>query len=147
MKRFTCHLIVTMLSLILITTSFSGCNGSTDSRPAVEINGTVTLDGDPLQEGSIQFSSPKTGESAYANLDANGHYSISFPQADIGTEYEIIVNPPVVEEENAMALAEKPKAKSTMKIPAKYSNRTTSGLKAKIQQAGSNEANFELKSK
>ncbi|WP_339734343.1 carboxypeptidase-like regulatory domain-containing protein [uncultured Gimesia sp.] len=133
--------------LLFMTALLVGCSGEADSRPAVEIKGTITLDGAPLQQASIQFTSPKTGESAYANLDADGNYSISFPKADIGAEYEISVTPPVVEEENAMALAEIPKEKTATKIPAKYSNRSTSGLKTIIKQAGSNEADFELKSK
>lgn len=133
--------------LLFLTTLLSGCGSDPDSRPTVEIKGTVTMDGSPLQEASIQFTSPKTGESAYANLDENGKYSITFPKADIGSAYEITITPPVVEEENAMALAEQAQNKSTMKIPAKYSDRTTSGLSARVEQAGTNEANFELKSK
>lgn len=143
------HLNFLKLSLVLfISVSFlAGCGGDTDSRPAVEIKGTVTLDGAPLQEASIQFTSPKTGESAYANLDQNGQYAITFPKADIGTDYEITITPPVVEEENAMALAEQANKKPETKIPAKYSNRTTSGLTAKVEEAGTNEANFDLQSK
>lgn len=136
--------IVAGLSVILSLTV--GCSSDTDARPPVEINGTITLDGTPLQEASIQFTSPKTGESAYANLDAGGQYTVTFPKADIGTEYEIAISAPVVNEENAMSLAEKPKEKTAAKIPAKYSNRTTSGLKAKIEQTGKNEFNFDLKS-
>ena len=129
------------------TACLSGCSGDTDSRPAVEIKGIVTLDGSPLQEASIQFTSPKTGESANANLDASGQYSISFPKADIGSVYEITITPPVVDEQNAMALAEQPKEKAANKIPAKYSSRTSSGLTTQIEQAGNHEANFDLKSK
>ncbi|QDT91799.1 carboxypeptidase-like regulatory domain-containing protein [Gimesia algae] len=133
--------------LLFSTVFLSGCGSDLDSRPTVEIMGTVTMDGSPLQEASIQFTSPKTGESAYANLDKNGKYSITFPKADIGSAYEITITPPVVEEENAMALAEQSQNKSTTKIPAKYSDRTTSGLSARVEQAGTNEANFDLKSK
>jgi hypothetical protein len=46
-----------------------------------------------------------------------------------------------------MALAEKPQEKSTVKIPAKYTKRTTSGLIAQVNEPGENKANFELKSK
>tara|TARA_R110002095_G_scaffold2463_1_gene10036 strand:+ start:7555 stop:7998 length:444 start_codon:yes stop_codon:yes gene_type:complete len=133
--------------LLLTTALLVGCSGDTDSRPAVEIKGTVTLDGAPLQQASIQFTSPKTGESAYANLDQSGQYSITFPKADIGTAYEITITPPVVEEQNAMALAEQPQEKTVTKIPAKYSDRNSSGLTAKIEQNGKNEFNFDLKSK
>ncbi|QDT27952.1 carboxypeptidase-like regulatory domain-containing protein [Gimesia panareensis] len=122
------------------------CSGDPNARPAVEISGTVTLDGAPLKQASIQFTSSKTGESAYTNLDDNGHYSLSFAQADVGSAYEVTVSTPVVDEENAMALAEKPQEKSTVKIPAKYSKRTTSGLIAQVNEPGANTANFELKS-
>ncbi|WP_417392225.1 carboxypeptidase-like regulatory domain-containing protein [Gimesia sp.] len=141
------NLLKATAGLFLVTAFVSGCGGETDARPAVEIKGTVTLDGAPLQEASIQFTSPKTGESAYANLDASGQYSITFPKADIGSVYEITVTPPVVDEQNAMALAEQPKEKTASSIPAKYASRTTSGLTTRIEQAGTHEANFDLKSK
>lgn len=137
--------VITTLSMLLSLAI--GCTGTQDNRPPIEISGTVTLNGQALQEASIQFTSPKTGESAYANLDTSGHYTLTFPKADIGSEYEITITPPVVEEENAMALAEKPKQKTKPKILRKYSNRTTSGLKAKIKQAGKSEFNFDLKGK
>jgi len=124
-----------------------GCSGGTDERPPIEITGTVTLDGKPLKDGSIHFTSPKTGETAYANLDGSGMYTISFPKADINSAYEVTIKPPVVEEQDAMALAEKPQKKTETKIPAKYSDRTTSGLTTKIEQEGTTEANFDIKSK
>lgn len=139
---------LSIFSLLLVCAVWGqGCAGDPNTRPSIEISGTVTLDGAPLKEASIQFTSSKTGESAYANLDENGHYSVAFPQADVGSAYEVTISPPVVDEENAMALAEKPQEKSTTKIPTKYTKRTTSGLIAQITEAGANEANFELKSK
>ena len=139
---------LSVLSFLLVCSLWGpGCSGDPNARPAVEISGNVTLDGAPLQEASIQFTSSKTGESAYTNLDENGHYSVTFSEADVGSAYEVTISPPIVDEENAMALAEQPQAKSTTKIPAKYSKRTTSGLIAQITEAGANQANFELKSK
>lgn len=139
---------LSLFSYLLVSVLLAqGCSGDPNVRPAVEISGSVTLDGAPLQQASIQFTSSKSGESAYANLDENGNYTVSFPQADVGSAYEVTISPPVVEEENAMALAEKPQEKSTMKIPAKYTKRTTSGLIAQVNEPGENKANFELKSK
>ena len=97
LSLFCCLLVAVLLA--------QGCSGDPNVRPSVEISGTVTLDGAPLQQASIQFTSSKSGESAYANLDENGNYSVSFPQADVGSAYEVTISPPVVEEENAMALA------------------------------------------
>lgn len=88
---------------------FSGCGGKTDDRPEVAINGVVTLNGAALNEGSIHFRSTKTGESAYINLTAGGKYSITFPKADIGSEYEVSIAPPVVEIENPLEQKNNPK--------------------------------------
>jgi len=136
-----------VLVLLTILGFSGGCTGTTDSRPSVEISGTVTLNGSALQAGSIQFTSPKTGESAYSNLDASGHYSLSFPKADVGSEYEITVGPAVSENQDALSMAEKPQQKIKSLIPKKYFDRSSSGLTAKIEQTGKNEFNFDLKSK
>ena len=67
LSLFCCLLVAVLLA--------QGCSGDPNVRPSVEISGTVTLDGAPLQQASIQFTSSKSGESAYANLDENGNYS------------------------------------------------------------------------
>jgi len=85
----------------------AGCSES-DPRLPVEIIGVINLDGTPLKQGSVHFTSPISGESTYTNLDGNGRYTLSFPKADLGSEYEIIVTPPVIDEQDAHALENTP---------------------------------------
>ena len=136
-------------ALTALTFMITGCgSGDTDSRPQIEISGTVTLNGDALTQASIHFRSSKTGESAYANLTPNGQYSLEFPKADVGSEYSVTVKPPVTEDENPLDMMNnKPKEKSKSIIPKKYTQLETSGLKATVEKAGNNEFDFELTGK
>ncbi len=127
-------------------TFLAGCKNA-NQRPAASISGRVTLDGAPLSAASIQFTSPKTGESAYANLDADGRYKVTFPQADLGADYEVSFGPPVDEDVDATALAENPQPRATSPIPKKYTERTTSGLKANVATAGDNTFDVQLLSR
>ncbi len=139
------HRIIALTSILMTLCFVSGCGGNTDDRPEVTINGVVTLNGAALNEGSVHYRSTKTGESAYVNLTAGGKYSITFPKADIGSEYEVSIAPPVVEVENPLEQKKQPKVKNL--VPKKYTDRTTSGLKVKIEKPGENNFDFDLKSK
>tara|TARA_R110002095_G_scaffold197961_1_gene177269 strand:+ start:514 stop:951 length:438 start_codon:yes stop_codon:yes gene_type:complete len=131
-------------ALVVLSLCFaSGCGGKTDDRPEVEISGVVTLNGAELNEGSVHIKSTKTGESAYVNLTAGGKYSITFPNADIDSEYEVSIAPPVVEEENPLEPNKQPKIKFS--VPRKYTDFTTSGLSFKIEKSGENTFNIDLK--
>ncbi|UUO06852.1 hypothetical protein M4951_00725 [Blastopirellula sp. J2-11] len=121
-----------------------GC-GTSDARPSAILQGTVTLNGKPLEEGSVRFTSTKTGETAYANLEAGGRYSVEMPEVDLGEDYLIAVGQTIVDETDAMALAANPPAPMTVKIPAKYAERTTSGLSLTIDQPGVHSFDIELK--
>lgn len=111
----------------------TGCQGRS-SRPPADIHGVVRLDGKPLEQASVHFTSPRTGESAYANVEPGGIYRIPFPEVDIGELYEIAVRKPIVEVEYATdAPTSQPK---TTKIPDKYANRRSSGLTFKIESGG-----------
>ncbi|WP_146594569.1 carboxypeptidase-like regulatory domain-containing protein [Novipirellula galeiformis] len=124
-----------------------GCGGDGDARQAATISGQVLLDGAPLSVGSIQLTSPKTGESASANLDSDGRYSVTFPKADVGADYEVTLGPPVEDDLDATALMENPPEKVRSLIPKKYTDRTTSGLKTTLEAAGENQFNVELLSR
>lgn len=131
--------------VVICLVVIAGCGGA-GARPSASISGQVRLDGAPLSAGSIHFTSPKTGETAYANLDGNGRYRVTFPEADLGAEYEVAVRAPVDEDIDATALLENPQPRTETVIPQKYTDRTTSGLRAEIARAGENEFDFELQS-
>ncbi|MBA2113467.1 hypothetical protein [Bremerella alba] len=121
-----------------------GCN-QRSARPSVTIEGTVTVDETPLPQGSIHFTSPLTGESAYVNLQPDGTYAVSFPEADLGEAYEVSIQKPQIELEDAHAKAER--IKMDVKIPPKYAHRTTSGLTFTVQEGGTQTFDVELSSK
>ncbi|MEX1040048.1 MAG: hypothetical protein WDZ51_05435 [Pirellulaceae bacterium] len=121
-----------------------GC-GAGEARPSAEIQGIVNLDGSPLEQGSVHFTSSRTGETAYANLAPGGTYSVSFPQVDLGEIYEVSVGKPVVDEQDAHALEANPPAAMTVRIPPIYSNRTTSGLSLAIDKKGVQRFDIDLK--
>ena len=108
-----------------------GC-GTGDSRPSAEIQGVVQFDGQPLEEGSVHFSSTKSGETAYANLGPGGAYTVTFDEVDAGQVYEVAVTKPVNEELDAHAFEASQQA-PTVSIPPKYTNRATSGLSLTVQ--------------
>jgi len=115
----------------------------TPIRPPASFSGTVTLDGQPLESGSIQFTSLFSGEAAYVNLDSSGHFNVEFPEADVGTSYDVTVGPPI-QEIDAIDAMSAPKSKSASKVPVRYANRGTSKLSAQLHQAGENAVNFDL---
>lgn len=131
-----------MLAVIGMAMS-AGCGGPTD-RPQVRVTGVVTLDGAPLTFGSVQFTSTKTGETAYANLDDDGRYMVTFPEADLGVEYEVTVGQPVDDELDATALLENPPEATRNVIPRKYSSRATSGLTVLISDSGETQFDVNL---
>lgn len=132
---------------ICLTVLMVGCGGSEhDRRPQAEFTGVVTLDGKPLEEGSIHFVSPQTGETAAVNLGSGGAYSLVFPAVDIGAEYQVLIRntmPPEALDASNLP----PIPKMTITLPKKYTDRMTSDLKAKVEQGGKNTFDFNLNAK
>ena len=134
--RHAFPLLVVLAGAILL-----GCSGK-PSRPSATIEGTVRYNGEPLEQASVHFTSPLTGESAYANLEPGGKYSLFFPEVDVGQRYEIAVRRLYIEVENAH---DPPKIiPMKVKIPSKYHNRTTSGLSFQLEQPGLQSFDIEL---
>jgi len=131
------------LTLVMLI-SFTGCE-TRKTRPKIEIFGTVTIDGQPLDEGSIHFSSPKTGETTYSNIDTEGNYSVSFEAADIGEAYEVAIGPTIANQNDVPASQLVALPKMSIKIPKRYSMRHTSGLTTMIEHAGRNQFDCTLK--
>ena len=131
----TTYCVIPLLAACL--TLAAGCSDEA-VRPPAAIAGIVTLGDEPLKSGSIQFTSPDTGESAYSNLDENGRYRVEFPAADVGALYEVTVGPAVEEDVDATAVAENPQPRTESQVPQKYRQRTTSGLSFRLASEGEN---------
>lgn len=126
-----------LLALVCIT----GCNQNTRQVTISRVEGTVTLDGTPLQDGVVSMECAANGFAASAALDAEGHFVIE--KIPTGS-YRISVNPPELPPPGETP----PPRPATMgpirKIPANYHVLNTSGLTADVPAEGLSDLVLEL---
>jgi|GEM_PF-931605 len=137
-----------VVSLSLCLALLAGCGG--ESRgPAVELKGTVTLDGKPLTVGSIQFTSIRSGASFPANLGPDGSYEVTLLDTEVGDTYGVSFGPIVHPEDAPVVLDEEgnPKSDPLPPVPARYLEYSKSGLTVNLDEAPTDALNFDLKSK
>jgi len=126
------------LVLVVIAVGASGCSDSSKNV----VSGEVTLDGKPLEKGTIRFV-PTDGKLQPTDAEiTQGKYTISVPAGESKVE---IRAPKVV---GKMKMYDTPDSPSVDKIeellPAKYNSNTE--LKYPVTK-GSQTKNFELQSK
>jgi len=120
----------------------SGCGGKTNNT--YPVSGKVTMNGQPLELGTVLFKSVVEGEArsttARASIDKNGFYELStFGESDgalAGRHKVIVIAKPYDSEEFT---GRKPKSI----IPLHYASSETSGLEYEVSK-GVNEINIEL---
>jgi hypothetical protein len=130
-----------ILGCSLAAITFIGCGGS--GEPVVEvitINGTVTYEGAPVTEGSIQFEDSSTGISSSAELGADGAYSLESATGD----YKVTVTPPWIEIDLGPDSPPEEDYKEVDNIPQKYRQSNTTDLTAKVTEDGQT-IDFDLK--
>lgn len=139
------------LALALIASVFllgAGCSKGEPRRPKVTISGSVKLDGKPLGLKTIQFSSAATGDSASTLIGEDGNYEIVFEEGDVGATYDVTVYEPQDASVSASDLLDRRNQGNVIStVPLKYSDRSKSGLKAVVSQAGANTYDVEITSK
>lgn len=112
----------------------AGCGGGSGPSTSSTVYGVVTLDGQSLAEGTVNFASPATGNAAIATVN-DGKFVVTGGM--VPGDYKIVVTPPTPTPDNPM-----PKES---KIPEKYRSPETTDLTEKIK-GGRNEVKLELKS-
>ncbi|WP_339733340.1 hypothetical protein [uncultured Gimesia sp.] len=125
--------------------SLVGCGGPAGDPDLIPVQGTVTLDGQPLKTGIIGFA-PESGQAASTGKIEDGDFKLNFSQSADGAKpglYKVSIQswttPP------SMDANGKP-VKGVLAIPEKYMSQTTSGLTANVKKEGENDFTFELKS-
>jgi len=136
----------------------SGC-GKGYSGAQGTVSGTVTLNGNPVEVGTLVTFIATEGFAASGIVESGGAYTVTIP--DMGSKipalnYKIMVSAPAVggvseegdDYEKYMGSVN-PDAKpgggqSAAKIPGKYSSTGTSGLSFDVKE-GDNTINIELK--
>ncbi|MCA9016806.1 MAG: hypothetical protein KDA77_15845, partial [Planctomycetaceae bacterium] len=126
--------------------TLTGCGGPAGDPDLIPVQGTVTLDGQPLKSGVIGFA-PASGQAASTGQIEDGHFKLSFSQSASGAKagtYKVSIQswttPPSMDADG------KP-VKGVSAIPEKYMSQATSGLTADVKKEGDNNFTFELKSK
>jgi hypothetical protein len=115
-------------ALAVAMLGLSGVGCSPEDKP-VTVRGTVTFQGQPVTEGSVQFNSEKTGYGAEVKLGPDGTYQAVLPA---GT-YLVVVLPPLVEA--VMKNKDTPPDtvfKKVKNIPGKYQSAASSKLSAEV---------------
>lgn len=128
-----------------IAAASAGC-GSSDGLDRKEVSGTVTFDGKPLPNGSIQFQ-PKAADGGVAvsggsTIEA-GRYRIRREQGLTPGTYQVVIlshasSLPGAEDELPGQMTKAPKEL----IPAQYNVKTT--LTAAVTADGKNVFDFDL---
>jgi hypothetical protein len=138
-------------ALVLLTTlAVGGCgSGSDTSAPdnvyaRFPVSGTVTLNGTPLAEGTIQFepAAETTGPTVTGEI-RQGKFTIERPQGPVAGKHKVQISgiPPVKVKENEEP-GGTPRSVSDP-VPAKYNTETT--LETDIPVGGSSTLDFPLK--
>lgn len=139
---------IARVCLVSVTAACIGCSG--DGRVAV--SGTVTLDGKPLDKGTIEFA-PAEGAAGMlgGGMISNGEYSVPADKGLLPGTYTVRIysaEPPSGEaaDQELPPGGEKggyPMAKDV--IPPQYNSQST--LTAEVKSGGGNRFAFELTSK
>jgi hypothetical protein len=131
--------------------ALAGCADPTvtqDTLPRKAISGSVTLDGQPLAEGKIQFNpvEAKPGESAVAVGDIkDGKYAIDRALGPVPGNYKVSISSvPSIKIDPNEGPGTRPKLPPE-KVPAQYNTKTT--LTKEIPADGSAPIDFPLTSK
>jgi hypothetical protein len=126
-----------------------GCAGSEDDLPREAVSGTVTLDGKPLADGSIQFT-PATNAGGTAvgggSTIENGRFSIAREKGLVPGSYKVAISAADQKKRDEPTKGPVNKRSGLAKelIPAKYNSQTT--LTAEIKKGGSDDLKFDLQS-
>ena len=152
----TMHVGLGLTATLLVCLLLAGC----ETGPALApVEGTVTLDGNPVQGAEVEFE--PTGEGGRPSVgitDANGHYELDYTMKEKGAllgEHIVRITTEGVGDEDEdeggeestrptdEELDEGPRAGSTVPIPARYN--VDSELKRTVEK-GKNTFDFPLES-
>jgi len=70
------------MALALLALGVAGCSGTAVELGKVE--GTITLDGQPLADADVAFRPKEGGRTAIAVTDSSGHYVLEFAAGEQG---------------------------------------------------------------
>ena len=105
----------------------AGC-GKADKFPRYKISGKITFQSKPVEEGTITFEDPTTGQVNSGALGSGGAYSTELPAGS----FKVSVTPPLVETKGTGDSPPDMVEKNVANIPKKYRRQESSGLTADV---------------
>ncbi|MBN2291167.1 MAG: carboxypeptidase regulatory-like domain-containing protein [Pirellulales bacterium] len=142
-----CQLSTRAISFLLVSALLfvSACSG-----PDIgQVSGKVTVNGKPLTNAHINFSSRDQNVSINANLNEDGTYVLKTYQEEglPPGEYQVAIKGGTFGYEETPLVGQAPTASAqpNLPIPPRYSNIATSGLTAKVERGKNKSFDFDLK--
>jgi len=132
--------LLTTGAVLLFTSLGLGC-GSSDPYGRQAVSGTVTLNGEPLQEGNIQFASTQQGPVNTGAVISKGQYKIDQEKGLPPGQYAVQISAP--DRKGTVVNPAQGFNPPRELIPVEYN--LQSKLKIQVQQSGSNKFDFEIK--
>ncbi|MEQ9406682.1 MAG: hypothetical protein RIK87_03110 [Fuerstiella sp.] len=131
-----------------------GCGGSFDVLPRAAVTGTVTLDGQPLESGTIRFvPAAPTGGPKTSTAIMNGWFDLPSDVGPVIGRHRVEIETPpageiAMDDEQALERLQRAGRKAridVVRIPAVYNS--NSQLTADIAATEFNQLSFDLRSK
>jgi hypothetical protein len=138
---------------LLVTFLSTGCGEVNVEQPTYPASGEVRLDGKPLKGATVVFhaidkSKFKWQEIPQAVTDENGKFNLFTYSSNDGApaaEYKVAIA--LMQATNDDGGDQVVRERASVKLPAKYADHETSGIKATIEKRSTSLAPFELSSK
>lgn len=126
---------------LAVAVSLAGCGGEEETGNV--ITGNVTFQGQPLDQGSIEFS-PAAGQSTMSGAPiTNGTYTIPASAGLAAGKYTVRIT----SVEGGAVASDEPPGETPppvkQRIPAEYNSKST--LSAEVKDGGENKFDFDIK--
>ena len=135
------------LGAAALAVAMVGCEGG-DGLPRQPVSGTVTLDGQPLDYGSIQFVNAGAELTmSCGGLITDGRFAIPRDQGPIPGPYRVAIYAPDRGQQVPGSGSDQPTAPGSIpkdRVPPRYNQSTT--LTAQVEKGDRNVFAFDLKS-
>jgi hypothetical protein len=134
-----------MGAAIALAVAFSyGCGGDPLGRQA--LSGAVTVDGSPLQKGTINFQPAQAGIGSGTRIES-GKYSIARKDGLPAGKYRVVINAPTPGSADAQSNAPPgaPAPPPQELIPEEWNAKTEHTID--VVSSGKNEHNFDIQTK
>lgn len=136
------------LMLLLASMTGIGCGDVPEGPLRAAVSGTITLDGKPLEEGTVVFVPTEgTAGPRITVTVANGQFEADAEHGPVVGQHRVEIQstcgPAFDDEQMVSSLAEKPQRLNVVIVPPVYN--TNSQLTASIQEGIQNALTFDLK--